>query len=507
MKKAKRVLAVLLAVLLVAFSGSAAFAAAPEEPCPTVYVHGFMGSDILADRNDPESEQVWGPDVGAIFSDVKKALPVLLTSLVAKDWERFGDKLIEIVNPYFRPVFFGNDGTAENGAGVYAVYPDFITKEDEVIFSYDWRQDPIQSAAELDSFLDYVCWSADTAKVNIRAHSFGGIVFLTYLKLYGSERINNVVLDSTAIFGEAYTGDLMTGKIMFDPMAVEDYLNYAFAGTEYDTMLQDVLKTARVMGLTKLLVSLADELLEAQGERVMRELLLPMFANWPSIWAMIPDKDVDASMHFVFDDLGKDEDRSGLREKVEAYNTLVRPYKEEVLNKLNEEKNLYVFSRTGYSSIPLTPSYANLSDGTVDTKYSSFGATTADFGKQLPDDVIAAADPAYISPEKDIDASTCMFPEQTWFIRGAKHAPHYDALEPLFELLLDSPAQLNVNSFKQYPRFMILDAETGALNADKPAAVNPQSGIGKAKGILEHVRDFLSELLRLFNLLLSRLKK
>ncbi len=506
MKYAKKMLALLLAMLLAVLSASVAFAAVPEDSCPVVYVHGFMSSEILADPNDPDSEVVWGPDVGAILGDVKNGLPALLTALLTKNWEKFGDKVLEIVNPYFRPAFYDNNGEPVNGTGVWFSYPRFVSKYSEVVFRYDWREDPMKTAVDLHDFIEYVCREAGVSQVKVQSHSYGGVVFAAYLTLYGNDRVRSAVFDSTAIFGEAYTGDLMTGHIVFEPQTLENYLKYALAGTDYDTMLQDLLKTARVMGLTDLLIDLADELLEAQGERIERELLLPMFANWPSIWAMIPDQDVDAAKQFVFEELGKDTDRSGLREKVEAYNTQVRPYKADTLKALNEKANLYVLSRTGYSSIPLTPSACNLSDGTVDTMYSSFGATTADFGKQLPADVIAAADPAYISPEKDIDASTCMFPDQTWFIRGAKHAPVYDEMEDLIYMLLDSPVQVTVKSFAEYPQFMAINPGNGDMQADQTGSAAAQSGVAKARGILEHVRAFLLELRRLFELVLSKLK-
>ena len=507
MKKTKKVLALLLAVVLLALSASAAFAAAPAEACPEIYIHGYMGSDLLADRSDPFSEQVWAPDMNALFGDVKDALPAMLFALVTKDWERLGDKLLEVVDPYFRPIFYGNDGTPANSVGVWFGYPEYVDSDSEVMFRYDWREDPLKTAADFNDFVEYICAVTGAQQVRIHAHSYGGTVLTTYLTLYGNERVRTVVFDSTAIYGETYTGELMTGHIIFDPQSLEDYLKYSFSGGDYYTSLMELLKTARVMGLTDLLAKLANELVEAQGERVMRELLLPMFANWPSIWAMIPDKDVDASMHFIFDEIGKDDDRSGLREKVEAYNTLVRPYKTETLKALNEKANVYVISRTGYSSIPLTPSYSNLSDGTVDTMYSSFGATTAEYGKQLPDSAIAGKDQSYISPKKDIDASTCLFPEQTWFVRGAKHPNHnYEGLNALIELQLNSSEQFTVNTYQEYPRFLTINPETGVMQPEKAdSAAN--TGVGKAISILERLRNFLTDLRKLLNFIFSKLKK
>ena len=484
MKTAKRALAVMLALVLTVLSASAAFAAAPEPFVPTIYIHGFMGVPLQADRNDPDSEEIWFPDMDAIFADVKKVLPDVLREVVCKDWDALGDTALGLVDPYFTPTFYGDDATPINETGVWFEYPTVIPRAGEVRFRYDWREDPFITAANLNDFINYVCALAGVDQVNIHAHSYGGIVLTTYLTLYGNEKIRAAVLDATAIYGEDYTGDLMTGKMALDVNGLENYLIYALAGSEYETLLTDLLKTARHIGLTKLLVKLGDEIVASQKERVERELMLPMFANWLPIWCMIPDEDVDAAMHFVFEDLCAGQDRSALREKVEAYNTRIRPYKTETLKALNERANVYVLSRTGYSSIPVTPSQGNLSDGTVDTKYSSFGATVAPYGKTLPDDVLKNADPAFVSPEKDIDASTCLFPAQTWFLRGAKHSASYQDMLVMMATLLASPTQATVDTYPQYPRFLKCFPATGTLQPDT----------GETPSFAEHLRAVFAEL-------------
>ena len=508
MKTAKKLLSLLLAALLLASCASVAFGAEAVRTCPEIYVHGFMSSDILADKDDPTSDVVWPPDVNSILGDVKAALPSLLTSLLLRDWKGFGDKALSLVDPYFSPVFYGEGAEPINNSGVetYPLY--YVAPDSELTFSYDWREDPFKTAADLNDFINEVCERAGVPQVNIRAHSYGGVVLVTYLTLYGNEKIRGAVFDSTAIYGEAYTGDLMKGELQLDAKALEDYLNYAFDGSEYSELLQEVLRSARVIGLTDALVRLGDELLANQGERVQRELLMPMYTNWLPIWAMVPDEDVDAAMHYVFDELCADQDRSVLRAKVEAYNEKIRPYKTETLKALNESANVYVLVRTGFSSLPLMPSGSNLSDGTVDTKYSSFGATTADFGKMLPADVIASRDPAYISPEKDIDASTCLFPEQTWFLRGAKHSPSYPAIGAFVTQLLNEPTQQTVNTVEGFPRFLATESTTSPLHPDTSTAPDaPVSGIRKAQNIIERLRTVWAQLRKLLDMLLQWIQK
>ena len=163
-------------------------------------------------------------------------------------------------------------------------------------------------------------------------------------------------------------------------------------------------------------------------------------------------------------------------------------HKGQTLRALNQTANVYVLSRTGFASIPLTPSCGNLSDGIVDTKYSSFGATTSDYGETLPDSVLENTNPAYLSPEKDIDASTCLFPEQTWFLRNTRHTLSND--EALIAALLNEQTQATVNTFAAFPRFLIYDDSTETLL--------PDSG-SQTPGLLQRIRLLVADFKRLLS--------
>ena len=114
MKTAKKLLSLLLAALLLASCASAAFGAEAVRTCPEIYVHGFMGTSIYADKDDPNSDVIWPPDMNGILTDVKAALPSLLTSLLLRDWKGFGDTALDLVDPYFTPVFYGEGAEPVN---------------------------------------------------------------------------------------------------------------------------------------------------------------------------------------------------------------------------------------------------------------------------------------------------------------------------------------------------------------------------------------------------------
>ena len=88
--------------------------------------------------------------------------------------------------------------------------------------------------------------------------------------------------------------------------------------------------------------------------------------------------------------------------------------------------NLGIMAKYGSQMIPVTESSAMISDQIASVYRASYGATTSTVYEPLSDDYIAGRIEKglgrYISPDKQIDASTCMFPDNTWFYKGATHS-------------------------------------------------------------------------------------
>ena len=98
----------------------------------------------------------------------------------------------------------------------------------------------------------------------------------------------------------------------------------------------------------------------------------------------------------------------------------------------------------------------NTSDGTVDAKYASVGAITADIRSTFPQGYVQAVNDGHnhISPDFCIDASTCALPEQTWFIKDMLHSTTHDGHDKLYELMFTSEEQFYVDTYEEYPQFM-----------------------------------------------------
>ena len=79
----------------------------------------------------------------------------------------------------------------------------------------------------------------------------------------------------------------------------------------------------------------------------------------------------------------------------------------------------------GLVQAPITASYDLTGDCTVDLKSASFGATAAGVFDKLSDEYIAERTALgygdFISPDRKVDASTCLFPDTTWFVKNKHH--------------------------------------------------------------------------------------
>ncbi|MBQ5969203.1 MAG: alpha/beta fold hydrolase [Clostridia bacterium] len=506
-RTSRKIFALLLAAaLLIGTLQTAVLAAEGNQAagvCPTIYVHGFMSESVYTDQNDPSSPEVFPDGAQEILDAIKPALPDIAGALARQDWEAFGDKAAAVALELLSPAFLGEDGEVQNGSGVFFVYPkkEDITPGSTLRFSYDWRADPMDSAAKLNDFVNYVCDAAGVQKVNMFGHSLGGLIMHTYFTLYGTDHVRSVCFNTAAIYGETYTGELMNGDLLISADALTGYLRFLADENDYPVLLDGLVTLLEQSGIAALVERMGNGLLEKIRDTLQRRVMLPLFANWPSIWSMVPDDYVDGAIDYVFNGFYAGEDHSALREKVDAYNTQVRAHREETLLALNEAANVYVISRYGSMSFPLTTSYRNLSDSVIDTKFSSFGATTGRFNEPLPEDYRATVPAGYLSPDGTVDASTCLFPEQTWFVRGLHHSSHPDAMEEMIYTLLYYDGQATVDTFEMYPRFMYYEYQTDTFAPDVSAPA-PQFGDRLRAGF----REFTALLKDLFDRLLSRLK-
>ncbi len=503
MKKTERLIAFILSVLLLFTALSPAVFATEtsaensqtEITCPTIYIHGFACGDIYAGIDTEDETVVWPMQGDVIMTAVETAIAPIANYLLTHNWSAFEDALIEVVNILFSGAWNNPDGTPKENTGIKWTYPEDITKTSKISFNYDWRCDPLVIADELAAYIDYVLAETGCEKVAVECHSMGGIIFISYAAKYGLDKIHGAVMDATAIYGASYMGELFANRFMLDGDAVYSYLLYAFSGMQGEVILDFLMDYLFAAGVFDLLEAAGETLVNRSYERVAKECLIPLFAYWPSVWAMIPDADCEASEEYVFENIlagNNDEAHAVLKSKVQAYNEEVRAKRDGILNQLADSGRLMVIARYGYSMAPVSANWTSMSDGVIDTTFASYGATTAVYGETLSDAYLTEnASKGHISPDKTVDASTCTFPENTWFIKDLQHSNDTNALNTLKEAVLFSEEKVDIYTFEEYPQYLI--REDGAIKAfknyEKPCE-RPLYSIGK---IMQQVRTKIIE--------------
>lgn len=113
--------------------------------------------------------------------------------------------------------------------------------------------------------------------------------------------------------------------------------------------------------------------------------------------------------------------------------------------------------------VPTNIDSSLLGDEFVSAYRSSFGATTTNVYKTFSDEYIAQQTEKglakYISPDKHVDASTCLFPEYTWFVKGPAHDDYTTYETDLLMTVMDADRQLTIDDF-DWTQFIVYDKAT-----------------------------------------------
>ena len=467
--------------------------------CPSIYITGFLNSDLCKDKNDISTEYEL-PSTDEILDLVKTDLiPALILYAADRNSDKVAHKISEIANFVFKDFFNNPDGTAKGTSGAYMPYPEksSITKNSQLRFDYDWRGDPIVIAKELNDFIDYVLQNSGSDKVVLQCHSLGSVMATSYISLYGSDKIAGILFDSPALEGIFYIGDLMCGNPEIAGDALLRALKDLFGETEYNRLIESTVEMIELSGIHNNAADFLNDIVEEIAPVIYKETLVPLCAYWPTIWAMTPDSQIDAAMEYIFTNYCTEAEHSVLKEKIETYNTLVRQNKKRTLLDFDKIGRMAVIARYGYAALPLTDSWNVLTDTVVDTCHASLGATTAEIEKHFDENYLKGKDMSLISPDRTVDASTCLFPEKTWFIKNLKH-DRTSITRPLYNGILFAEEEATVENYKALSRFMIFDSETETLSEDlyefKEEA--PDSPIQKLLNLLRNFFEFISNLFK-----------
>ncbi len=458
----KKILSLILTVLIIVLGVAPCFATNGKCTCgetPEIYVAALGSAGIYQDKGTENEKKLFRPETGDILKVFAPLVPAASDLINTKNYDAFGDSLIACVEEGFGGLALDNEGNSKPNVTSEYGTPDTAEHgyHRNYYFGYDFRLDPIEHANELKRYIDEVKTLTNHSSIRIRASSMGGVVTMAYLRLYGSEGIDSIIFQNCPLQGTAVAGELFNGKVYIDKDALINYASGALPSLDSDFfggVLYVLIEMFEAGGVWEDLVGLADKLVSNLKDRVFDEALIPIFGTMPGIWSFVPDEYYESGKTFM---KITGDDYAVLLEKLDFYHYEVQAKAGEILRTAQSQgTNIYIVAGYNMQRTPLVEAYKNTSDGTVDTEYASLGATCAPIGEYLPADYEQAlhTDKKYISPDRMIDASTCLLPECTWFIKDMLHSTTHDGHHEMYLTMHKSEKQMTVFDNKDYPQFM-----------------------------------------------------
>ena len=509
----KKIIAVLLTMLMIFSVCSAGVFALGDIDRPTseIVVHSSR-SQVPVIRLLGDGEPLYDKDQKKLFhirsfylpkdeegeeSDIMGSManvlfPFLVDGLLTDNWEPYYENLQKEISELLGDARLDENGNPVNGTGISQARKDemkeALSKDakkgkgyygiNDYRLWYDWRLDPLYTADILHEHIQAVKKVTKCDKVSIMASCLGTLVTTAYITKYGTDDLHGVGFTGSVSGGAEAMSEAISGKFDIDGAAISrtlidsDYVG-EFSVDALITSSIDLLTAAGIFdGLEQ---GIKETLYAKLVEGVTSALALSTFFTWPTYWAMVTTEDYDEAMRHVFGPEGseKRETYKGLIEKIENYNTVVRKNYVPTIKSIGENGvNFCAVSKYGFQILPICQSNDAVSDQFVSVKRSSFGATTSKITDTLTDDYIAAriaenpANAACISPDKKVDASTCLYPESTWFMKNVSHSEYTTFERKLMYDVVTADRQITVGEEVDgltYSRFLVYDYETDIM--------------------------------------------
>ena len=394
--------------------------------------------------------------LGDIFNDKKVQSQIVLAynaSNLTGNWKIFADKLYEIIEPVYRELRLDGNGNITNGSHVQNLVKPKAHMGDygiqEFQFTYDSRLDPYENVEKLNNYIDEVIRVTGKSKVNLIGRCLGTTLVSTYLTKYGCGKVETAIFYASAFNGVQEMDDFFTNNIYFDPARIEYYINHqSDVDNDGYYLINSGWTALKSLGFTGLGVQTANDVWRKTAPYLMARLVRATYGTWPGHWAMISSGAYEKAKEYVFGDCK--EEYAGMIKKLDKYQKEVMSVWPQTLKRLVEKDGLRIAIFAKYNSplMPLSKMSGQQADGTVELRTMSLGADSAPIGTTFTSEQLrekrAQGKGQYLSADDMVDASTCLFPDYTWFLKDVPHNVYPKTINRLFMTILHSKTQVTV---------------------------------------------------------------
>lgn len=484
----KKILSVILVIclMLAGFPALLVYGTAAEltytgSKVPVILISGDGEAICDADGNTllkfRDITKVFSPDYDNGETDVSGAAKNIISTLVegykTNDFSKYYDAVYEEISDLFREIQLDKNGKPMNGTNISQRRRDTMEERfrrdakldkgyyglEDYTFWYDWRLDPLTIADELNTHIQRVKEVTGAKKVALVTRCLGTQVALAYVAKYGTDDLHGLCFNGGTMNGAEPLSETICGKFTIDGKAalrlLDDLRYFGILGDfdEFtDKTIDMLVKCGTIDAATQ---AVKETLYKHIAQGATSAIARATFFGMPCYWGAVTEKDYEAAVNYVFGEEGSEKrvEYAGLIEKLDNYDRQVRQRIPELLKELDDSDcNVCVIAKYGAQMIPTCESMNLVGDQIISAKRASFGATTSTIFDRLSDEYIEKQTKAglekYISPDKQIDASTCFWPDNTWFIKGVTHSNWTPFECQLSYTVVTADRQLTVDDFE-----------------------------------------------------------
>ena len=462
----KRLLAVILSAVMLLSMAVPAFAAERDEH-PTIYITGAQTNEIYSADGKmiyPLPEEL---DAMEIIGDaLGPCLKQLALGFVTNNYEPYAQEFYNVFVPIFKDISLDENGEVANGSHPkFTIYNAGVAKKTsnygpwDYRFWYDWRISPMVVADQLKEYIDMVLEATGEEKVNITGRCYGANVIAAYLVKYEDhalETVDDISYLASSVLGIDVLTALFAGEVEIEAAALENFAKYFL---EEEELIADeglrffVLTLVELLNEIKLL-GVTGDLLEGIFDKIKTDLipliLRDTFASMPSFWSMITPEKYEQARAFIYNGC-EDKYKNIIAKNDDFYYNVQLKTEDQMVSLKNKGIGFHIFVKYNFPDYPIYSGATAEGDGNTSAVRQGFGGTYAPYGEVLSDEFISTLkDTKYLSPDKKVDASTCLFPENTWFIKNLHHDKFPNVINIFAMDIMNSDMNVSDGEFKQY---------------------------------------------------------
>lgn len=494
----KKFLALILATVLVLLPLSVFASAKTSEKIPCIIVPGIGQSRVwLTDENgefvlDENGNKInCFPAVLNVDSLLSQLAAPLAASVASQRDVGFSDALCSAVEDAFSMNSTDNNGkecgrvtvetynhslaecTEDEKNYIFGCIPmerlcETIGEENIYYYAYNSFGNALSMIDGLYDFIQLVKEQTGSDKVNIIPISMGGAIFNGVMEFYPqvANDLNRTVFVIPALNGSTIVSDIYEKELTF---LNADYL--------YSEFFDGIMNEAEASAIELAIRVLPKDVLMSSLEKAVDTLMDTVIRNCTGLWMLVPNEEYDECVRLNLADKSKAE----IRRQTDIYHKAQSNSNKNILKLKNSGVEIFNIVAYDVSLYNVGNSWNKQNaDGVIHTYSTAMGTKMANVGEELPKNYIQKntycknPNHNHISPDRVVDATTGILPDNTFFFDGQSHvtANQNDIIMKLCCELVETDRIKDVYSDKAFPQFNVGRATKTIRTELLPAAEN-----------------------------------